>query len=277
MWCFLNGEWMDMADAKLAINDLGIQRGYGVFDFFRVMNNAPLFIDDHLVRLQRSASVMHLQHGYSSEEFKTIVNELIHKNQMPSSGIRITITGGYTTDSYSISQPNIIITQTPVVMQDDFSQNKAFRLITHNYVRDLPSVKSINYMMGVWLQPVVKAAGADDVLYVKNNFISELPRSNIFIITKQGMLITPNEQVLKGVTRKNILQAASSIMQVKERAVSLEELHDAEEVFISATTKRVIPVVEVDGKMTGDGKPGKRTAAIFELLLQKEKQSTGCE
>lgn len=275
MWCFLNDEFMDLADAKLSINDLSIQRGYGVFDFFRVMDAQPLFIDDHLARLQHSAAAMHLQIDYSTEALKAIVKELIQKNQLPSSGIRITITGGYTTDSFTISQPNLIITNTPVVMQNDFSINKGYYLITHNYVRELPLVKSINYMMGVWLQPAVKAAGADDALYTNGNFITELPRSNVFVITKTGILITPNENVLKGITRKNILEAARSFMPVEERAVTMDELLEANEVFISATTKRVIPVVNMNGHIIGNGKPGKRTEELFYLLMQKEKQITG--
>ncbi|HLO37929.1 MAG TPA: aminotransferase class IV, partial [Lacibacter sp.] len=88
MWAFINTQFVKANQAVLPVSDLAIQRGYGVFDFFRTSENVPLFIDHHLDRLQHSASVLRLQLPFTKEELKKIIAELINKNQLGSSGIR---------------------------------------------------------------------------------------------------------------------------------------------------------------------------------------------
>jgi branched-chain amino acid aminotransferase len=270
MWAFINGDWIEAEKATVHVSDLAVQRGYGVFDFFRTVNNTPLFIDHHLDRLQHSASVLRLQLPFTKEELKKIIAELINKNQLGSSGIRITVTGGNAIDMYTPSAPNIIITQQPLTMDAGFDDSKGLHLITEEYVRELPTTKSINYLMGVYLQQKVKAAGADDVLYVKNGFISELPRSNVFILSKDNALITPDSNVLHGITRKHILQLASKVLTLKEQPVQLDHLLNAKEVFVSSTTKRLLPVFSVNGKQIADGKAGTTTALLFHLFQELE-------
>ena len=209
MWAFINHQFVEAEKAVLPVSDLSIQRGYGVFDFFRTVEQVPLFIDHHLDRLQHSASVLRLQLPFNNDELKNIVRELINKNNLSTSGIRITVTGGNAVDTYTPTTPNIVITQSSLTMDAAFDASKGLHLITEEYVRELPTVKSINYLMGVYLQQKVKDAGAGDVLYVKNGFISELPRSNVFVVTTDNKLLTANENVLYGITRKHILQVAA--------------------------------------------------------------------
>lgn len=270
MWTFINDQWIEAEHARLHVSDLSVQRGYGVFDFFRTVNCKPLFITDHLQRLHHSASALRLALPYSTEQLKQIVHELINRNELATSGIRITVTGGYAADTYSISKPNIIITQSPLTMSDPFDEHKGIHLITEEYVRELPTVKSINYLMGVYLQQKVKEAGADDVLYVKDGFISELPRSNVFVVTHNNELITADKHVLFGITRKHILQTASSLLAVKEQRVRLEDVLTAKEVFVSSTTKRLLPVLSVNGKAIANGRPGIVTQQLYHRFLQLE-------
>ncbi|TWI83081.1 D-alanine transaminase/branched-chain amino acid aminotransferase [Lacibacter cauensis] len=274
MWTFINGDWVEAAKASVHVSDLAIQRGYGVFDFFRTVNHKPLFIDDHLARLKQSASILRLSLPYTLDALKQIILELINRNQLATSGIRITVTGGYAADTYSISTPNIIITQAPLTMDDVFDEKKSIRLITEEYVRELPTVKSINYLMGVYLQQKVKDAGADDVLYVKDSCISELPRSNVFVVTHNNELLTADTNVLHGITRKHILQLASSFLKVKEQPVHIEDVLQAKEVFVSSTTKRLLQVHSVNGNSIANGKPGNVTQQLYQLFLQLEQNNT---
>ncbi|MGO8055712.1 aminotransferase class IV, partial [Rhizobium leguminosarum] len=92
--------------------------------------------------------------------------------------------------------------------------------------------------------------------YHRNSIITECPRSNLFIVTKENKLVTPAHNILKGITRKNVLQLASSIMEVEERDIKLTELLDAAEVFLTSTTKKVLPVLNVDGNAIGNARPG---------------------
>lgn len=125
--------------------------------------------------------------------------------------------------------------------------------------------------MGVYLQQKVKDAGADDVLYVKDGNISELPRSNIFVVNRQNELVTANSNVLHGITRKHILQLAAQQMTVKEQAVTLTDVLAAKEVFVSSTTKRLLPVHKVNGVSIGNGTTGPVTTELYHCFLQLEK------
>jgi len=273
MWALINQQFVEDPQALLHVSDLSVQRGYGVFDFFRTAAYIPLFIDQHLDRLENSAAVLGLQLPYNKEELKKILRELISKNNIPDSGIRITLTGGFAADTYTVTTPNIIITQMALSMDPVFDASKGLHLISEEYVRELPMVKSINYLMGVYLQQKVKDAGADDVLYVKNGYISELPRSNVFIVTADNELITAKEHILHGITRKNILIFAKEQMEVKEQPVSLNDVLTAKEIFVSSTTKRLLPVFSVNGIVIADGNPGTVTSNLYQRFLVFEQNN----
>lgn len=274
MWTFVNDKFVSLEKASLPVTDLALQRGYAAFDYFRTVNKVPLFIDEHLERLKKSAAALRLTINADNNWWKKITRELIEKNNIiPSSGIRINITGGSSPDSYHPVTPHIVITEHPLKMPDTDLFNRGLKLITHEYLRDLPSVKSINYLMAVWLQNQVKGAGADDVLYKKDDAISELPRANIFIVSENGEIITPAENILEGITRKKIIQSAVPSGPVLQKKVSVAALFQAREIFICSTTKRILPVVDIDGNTIGSGKPGPLTIAINNLFLQLEKEA----
>ncbi len=271
-WTFINNDFFEENKAVIQASDLALQRGYGVFDFFRTRNNKPLFLDDYLDRFYNSAKKMFITVSLNREQLKEAIFMLMKKNDMPESGIRITATGGYSPDGYSPVQGNIIIQQQPLILPHTEKYTNGIKIITHEYMRDLPTVKSINYLMGVWLQKLVKEKQADDVLYFKNNIISEFPRSNIFIVTGDGQLLTPGNNVLAGITRKKVMELAKDIMPTSTRDINVAELKNAEEIFMTSTTKRVLPIVEIDGKKIGEGKPGKITGRLYQLFCEMEEK-----
>ena len=122
MAAFINDRFIENDEALLHVSDLSIQRGYGIFDFFRTINGIPLFLHDHLDRFYASASAMHLPLKKTPEELSFIVHELIKKTGVSEAGIRIMLTGGNSTDSYHPAEPNLVITCNPVqtATQADF-------------------------------------------------------------------------------------------------------------------------------------------------------------
>lgn len=269
MYVFLNDQFIEAEKASLHISDLSIQRGYGIFDFFRVRDNVPLYVDDHLDRFFQSASIMQLSSLYTKDKLLSILNDLIKKNNIPSSGIRMILTGGYSPDAYQPVNPNFIVMQNALAL-DDYPSPKAISIITHEFVREIPEAKTINYTMGIWLQREVKKQGADDVLYHKNGIVTEFPRCNFFVVTKDNIMITPSKNVLKGVTRKNVLTDARALVEIKEATVTIEDIRNAKEAFLTSTTKRIQAVVKIDGHTIGDGKPGQLTTALLHRLVVKE-------
>jgi len=276
MWAFVNDKFIPLQQAALPITDLAVQRGYAVFDFLKTINRVPLFIDDHIDRLKKSAGYLGLSVNTDNEWWKEIIATLINKNNIEQpTGIRITVTGGDSQDSYNPVSPNIIIQEHPIKLADtdDNVLKKGLHLFMYEYQRDMPMVKSINYQMAVWLQQQMKEANADDILYKKNNFISELPRSNIFLITDKDEIITPDKNILEGITRKNILQLAAAFGTVVTRPVTVSEIFEAKEIFISSTTKRILPVTTIDNRTIGNGQPGFMTMALRQQLISLENRA----
>ncbi len=273
MAVFFNDRFLENEEALLHVSDLSMQRGYAVFDFFRTVNGVPLFMNDHLERFFGSAAGMHLPVNKSREELSAIITELIKKSTLPETGIRIMLTGGYSADSYLPASPNLVISCNPVktATQEDFE--KGISIITYKHQRELPHIKSINYLTAVWLQPLLKEKKADDVLYCNNESITEFPRSNVFMVTDKNVLVTPARNMLKGITRNYVLTIAAEMMPVEERDIAVDELMNAAEVFLTSTTKKILPVVRADGRMIGDGRPGKFTETLYQKFLEHEKHA----
>lgn len=262
-FAFLNDRILLNEQAALHYTDLSIQRGIGIFDFLAVVDFEPVFIDLHLARLEASAKEMRLPLSYSNEELKMIINELIRKNELSNGGIRITVTGGYSPDGYNIKEPNLIIATHSFRLPSADQFQKGIKLITWQHQRQMPQVKTIDYLMAVWLQPHLQENGADDVLYFNRNSITECPRANIFMVTHDNKIITPAHSILPGITRQQIL-AFDLGYEFELRNITRSELLAAKEVFITSTTKRILPVNQVDEQQYIS--PGPITIRLAEKL-----------
>lgn len=266
---FINHTFIEEAQASLLVTDLSIQRGYGIFDFFKTINGKPIFLDDHIERFYNSANKMHLQISQTPAELKDIIAQLMQRNNLPDSGIKMTLTGGYSDDAYTLpAAQNLVITQTPLTIPQGL-QPEGTSLVTYPYQRQLAKMKTLDYSMAIWLQPFIKENNANDVLYQYDGFVKETPRANFFMVTNEGEVVTAKDNILSGVIRKNILNLENTDFQLNEREFSLEELYNASEAFITSTTKNILPVLKVDGKEIGDGKVGKITTQLHALLLEK--------
>lgn len=271
MVVYFNDKFVNEEEAVLHVSDMSIQRSYAIFDFFRTVNGVPLFIEDHFDRFFASATAMHLAISKSREEIRNIVHELLKRSSLPEAGIRLMLTGGYSPDSYHPGTPNLLIICNSVKTATASDFEKGFSVITYEHQRQLPHIKSINYLMAVWLQPLLKEKQVDDMLYYNKESITEFPRANVFIVTADNKLVTPAHNILYGITRKNIVELAADIMPVEERNIPVEELQQASEVFLTATTKKIIPVIKINDQPIGNGGPGPVTTKLYEKFLEREK------
>ncbi|MGZ5190514.1 MAG: aminotransferase class IV [Flavisolibacter sp.] len=263
----MNNRILQQENALLHFKDLAVQRGYGIFDFFKFIDQQPVFLEDHLDRFFASAEEMRLPIEQTREELKDIIYQLIQKNQVADGGIRMTLTGGYSPDGYEIAAPNLILSQHHLQKPSKELFHKGLKLITYPFQRQLAHVKTIDYLMAIWLQPVVKKNKADDLLYHNNGKITECPRANIFIVTQDEKIITPSENILKGISRKKIIELAKDHFEVLEKTVTLEDIRKAKEAFISSSTKLILPVSCIDDHfMTGTRPVTAKLYNLFELL-----------
>jgi branched-chain amino acid aminotransferase len=254
----------DAAKATIGISDLALQRGYGIFDYFKILNGRPIFLEEHLDRFYRSAANMRLAVGYSKEAVRGMIHELLEINDLPDSGIKILLTGGYSADGFKTGKSNLIITQAPLPTYGGF-QTGGIKIITHKHQRQMPEIKTIDYLMAVWLQPLIDERRVQDVLYHDGHLVTECPRANIFIVTKDERILTPAKNVLKGIIRSQLLKLNDNF-SVAETDVTLADVFAAKEVFITSTTKNILPVIQVDDKPVNNGEPGSVTLRLSAKL-----------
>jgi len=245
-WVFLNDRFVPENEAVLSYRDLSFQRGYGIFDFFRLRGNTPLFLEDHLDRFYFSAESAHLLPPLEREALKAVVFELLNRNNRPDTGVRLSLTGGYSEDGFNIGKPTLLLSQHPFSAPTEKQVRQGIKLLSYAYQRPLPQIKSIDYLMAIWLQPKRIENGADDLLYVQDGYISECPRSNFFLVTEDDRLVTPAQNALPGITRKKVLEIAKQKFITEERPVAYEEIFTAKEAFITSTTKQILPVAQID-------------------------------
>lgn len=265
-YTYVNGQLVPEDEAKLLVTDLAIQRGYGIFDFLKTVNGKPIFIQDYFDRFYNSAKEMNLEIDLSREQLYKVTISLLEKNNIPNASLKFILTGGYSDDGYQIAKPNLIIVHAPFEYNIT-SFNKGLSLLSHNYQRQLPSVKTIDYLQAIRLQPMLKSRQADDLLYHNNGEVRECPRANIFIV-KNNEILTPRTDILRGITRSKILGINLDGMVIKEQDFTLDDLLTADEVFITSSTKNVLPILSLDGNRIGNGQAGKITTVLSEKLLE---------
>ncbi len=265
-YCGLNGAILNQKEAGLGLTDLAILRGYGIFDYFLFKYGQPLLEEQYFNRFFSSAEKMHLKAPLSPGQLSRHLRELIAANGQSQGAIRLVLTGGESPDGYTPGQANLIVLLHPYPQLPESFFQEGVALITHNFQREWPEVKSINYLTGIKLLPRIRQAGALEVLYHHDGILLESVRSNIFLITENGELLTPHSNILYGITRRSVMDIAEGQLPIIEREVRLEELFRAREAFITGTNKSVMPVVRVDGQAIGDGRVGPWSKKLKEDL-----------
>ena len=267
-FCFADGKIIPTQTATIHPMDMGLIRGYGIFDFFRTSGYNPLFLEHYLDRFITSAEKTHLPLPYSRDELRVIITELIEKNDLLNGGLRMVLSGGVSENHFSPAEGKLFIFAEALSMPSEEKYLQGIKLLTLEYVRPIADIKTTNYTLPVWHSVNWKRLNAEDVLYHWNGLVSESSRSNFFIV-KNGVLHTPDQHILMGITRKQILKIAGNVVI---RPISLEEVWEAEEAFITSTTKVLLPVTQIDERKIGNGKPGPITMGILENFRKLEKE-----
>ena len=267
-FAYFNGQILNHQAIAMEPNDLSVLRGYGIFDFFRVQGGVPLFLEDYLHRFQQSAKRMMLPLPESTEELKRIITDLQFKNGMMDSGFRLILTGGASHDAFSIGKPNLVILHEELQMVPSEIREDGGKLISYQYQRDEPKIKTINYSVPVRLKAQGKMGDALDVLYHDGEFIYETSRCNFFLVRNEE-IFTSDEGVLEGVTRKQCLQLARQTFKVNLRKLHWADVKEADEAFITSTTKSIQAITQIDERMICNGSVGLTTFALTKMFEQE--------
>ena len=260
---YFNGEIFPIDASLFKTNDLGLLRGYGLFDYFRTYNGIPFRWNDYWQRFENSAKLLKLKVPLSQEEAAKVLADLHALSGEKEVAFRFVLTGGYAPDSVNVIEPNFLIRTEALPQDNPAGRLKGIKVLPYEYVRDLPEIKSTNYVHMVLMADEMKNQQASDLLFYKEGEISELTRSNIFLF-KDNTLITSNQNILNGITRRVVMELAEAYFKIEVRPVTYDELMEADEVFTTSTTKWVMPVVQIGTHTVGNGQAGKQT-----LFLQK--------
>lgn len=273
-YIYINGNILPKDRALIPLTDLGLLRGWGIFDFFRVLDGVAVFMEDHIQRLQHSLSLMDLEVDYTDTLWADKINEMIRVNQADRAGFRIVVTGGFSDDGYSIPpQKNVYMMLHELPVNDPRQYEQGVSLLTADYRRDNPAAKTTIYLQSMQMQPQLKKAGAFEVLYHWNGDITECSRCNIFFIDRNNNVITPASGMLRGITRKQVIAIAREHnVPLIERAVTLDELPEMAGAFLTATTKGVLPVVKIDQLQIGNGEVHPLAKTLQLLFLERVEQ-----
>ena len=264
---YVDGQFVQASDAVIPVDDLAIMRGLGVFDLLRTLNGKPLFLEEHIKRLENSARRIGIALPWPRTELTRVVMEALHRNSFKESNIRIVVTAGSSPDFLTPQgKPRllILVTRAPTLPGEWYSDG--VKIITYFSERNIPGAKSIDYVPATIALRQASDHDAIEAVYVdRNGLVLEGTTSNLFAFS-HGTLVTPNRGILSGVTRRAVLDLAGKTGPVDLRDLSLAELLTADEVFITGTNKMIVPVVRVDETVIGDGRPGQRTQNLMNAL-----------
>ena len=273
---YIDGKFVPADEAVIPATDLSVLRGFGVFDFLRTYGGRPFHLADHVKRLERSADLLGTPLPMSCRAVEDLVLETLKRNDNDESNIRIILTGGLSSDGFNPDgKPRLLIMVTPLAILPEAWRKDGVKIVTIPYSRYMPGAKSINYIHAIHAMQTARKGGAIEALYVKpDGCVTECTTSNIFACM-DGKLVTSGATILSGITRQVILAMPELSGKIDIRDMPLVDLLKADEVFIAASNKEVIPVVTVDDDTIGNGKPGEMTCRVMKLFSEYTEEYAG--
>ena len=272
---YVDGEFYPQSEAKISVFDHGLLYGDGVFEGIRAYNKRIFKLERHVDRLFRSAHAIHLQIPQSRAEFAVLIKEACRKNGIVNGYIRPVVTrgpGDLGLDPRKCKKgPSvIIITANWDTLYDKGVYDRGLRLVTAAVRRVppqalSPSIKSLNYLNQILARIHGNEAGADEVLMLDaQGYVSEASADNVFLVRDGRVITPPTSTNLPGITRETVLELCAALgYPSAEHLFTLFEVYTADECFITGTAAEIGPVVDVDGRKIGDGRPGKITTHLM--------------
>lgn len=272
---YIAGKFYPQEDAKISVYDHGLLYGDGVFEGMRSYGGKVFRLDRHLERLYDSAKAIWLKIPISPEEMARAVRDTLQVNGIQDGYIRLVVTRGAGTlglDPNRTSNPQVIIIADKITLYpDEFYQN-GLKIVTASTIRNHPAalsprIKSLNYLNNILAKIEGLRAGCIEALMLNHKGeVAECTGDNIFIVA-HGKLLTPpiDAGILEGITREAVIELArASGLEVREIPFTRHDVYIAQECFLTGSAAEVIPVVNVDDRVIGDGKPGPITRRLTE-------------
>ena len=275
MKIYVDGKYYGEQDAKISVFDHGLLYGDGIFEGIRAYNGRVFKLKEHIDRLFYSAKAILLTIPLTHQKICEAVVETCRQNQIQDGYIRLVVTrgvGGLGLNPNRCKQPSVIVIADKIELYPREMYERGLDIITVPTVRNLhsalnPAIKSLNYLNNIMAKIEANLGGCEEAIMLNaQGFVSECTGDNLFII-KAGKMYTPplSAGALYGITRSVVIDLArQSGMEVSEPDLTRYDLFNADECFLTGTGAELIPVVKIDGRVIGDGKPGPITRKLVE-------------
>jgi branched-chain amino acid aminotransferase len=271
---YMNGEFVPKSQATVSVFDHGFLYGDGIFEGIRSYGGNIFRLRQHLVRLYESAKSILLTIPLTMEEMEQAVIETVRRNELKDAYIRLIVSrgaGDLGLDPRSCAKPNVIIIADQIKLFPEQFYEEGLKIVTVATRRNIPDalnpkIKSLNYLNNILVKLEAAQAGAMEALMLnQDGYVCEGSGDNVFIVKNRTVLTPPTYLgALEGVTRNAILELCHKLgLEVKEQPFTRHDVYVADECFLTGTAAEVIPVVAVDNRVIGNGKPGPVTQQLI--------------
>ena len=273
MKVFIDGKFYDERDAKISVFDHGLLYGDGIFEGIRAYNGRVFRMKEHVDRLFASAKAILLTIPMSPAEITKAVLDSCRKNKIRDGYIRLVVTRGVGTlglNPNRCKNPSVIVIADKIQLYPPELYERGMEIITVPTVRNLhsalnPAIKSLNYLNNILAKIEANNAGCEEAVMLNaEGFVAECTGDNIFIVKNQKLMTPPlSAGALYGITRQVVIELASqSGIPVGEPNLTRYDLFCADECFLTGTGAEIVPIVKIDGRVVGNGKPGTLTKKL---------------
>lgn len=277
---YLNGEYIAESEAKISVFDRGFLFADAVYEVTAVLDGKLIDHEGHLARLERSSKELGIKMPVTGEQLMDIQRQLIEKNGLEEGGIYLQLTRGNEGDrefSYGEDiEPTLVLFTQSRSLIDNPKVQTGIKVISFDDIRwRRRDIKTTSLLPACLAKQAAYAAGAEDVWLIEDGYVTEGGSSNAYIVTQDDVLVTRplSNDILHGITRASLMTLAKDMnLTIEERFFTIEEAYQAKEAFISSATTFVWPVVVIDDKPIGNGKPGEISLKLRDIYINTSKE-----
>ncbi|HOX56309.1 MAG TPA: branched-chain-amino-acid transaminase [Candidatus Paceibacterota bacterium] len=270
MKIYIDGKYLHERDAKISVFDHGLLYGDGIFEGIRAYNGRVFRLKEHIDRLFCSAKAILLKVPMNRAEMMKAIVETVRRNRLRDAYIRLVVTRGVGTlglNPNKCKRPSVIIIAGKITLYPPELYERGMEIITVPTTRNLhsalnPAIKSLNYLNNILAKIEAHNGGAEEAIMLNSEgFVAECTGDNVFIVKDRELLTPPlSAGALHGITRQVVMElAAEAGLKVSEPNLTRYSMFNADECFLTGTAAEVVPVVKLDGRVIGTGKPGRIT------------------
>jgi D-alanine transaminase len=271
---FINGSFLPFEEAKIPIMDRGFLFADGIYEVSAVLNSRLVDNDAHLARLERSLKEIRIPNPYTAAEWTLLEEELVRRNGLVEGTVYMEVTRGVAEREFAFpadAKPTVVMfTQVKNISRSPAAEVGVAVVTVEDLRWKRRDIKSVALLAQVLAKQAAAEAGVAEAWMVEDGHVTEGSSSTAFIITRDGRIVTRplSNAVLPGITRQSVMRLAEENgLRIEERLFTVAEAHEAAEAFLTSASSFVMPIVAIDGRAVGNGKPGALTRRLRQLYL----------